>query len=104
MKIIINIISWIFNILGVLWILLFYLTPLRYVIEFLIQGIIIALVIPSLVILRGYIMRKSKRIYYTEKDTKAIKVLTELVLVDDSEMSNKLIKWYLAKIKKIYNL
>jgi len=55
MKIIINIILWIFIILGILWILLFYLTPLKYIIGFLIQGIIIALVIPSLAILRSYI-------------------------------------------------
>lgn len=49
-------------------------------------------------------MRKKKRIYYTEKDTKAMKVLNELVLTDDSKMCCKLIRWYLAKIKKIYNL
>ena len=51
MKIIINIISWIFNILGILWILLFYFTPLRYIIDFLILGIIIVLSMPILAIL-----------------------------------------------------
>jgi len=44
-----DIILLIFIILGILWIFLFYFTPLRYIIEFLILGVMISLTIPIII-------------------------------------------------------
>ena len=53
MRIIISLVSWGFIILGFIWTFLFYLTPLKNVMGFLIQGIIIALAIPILAMIRN---------------------------------------------------
>jgi len=61
LRIIISLISWGFIILGVIWILLFYLTPLKEVMDFLIQGIIITLAITILTMIRSFKYKRKVR-------------------------------------------
>lgn len=61
LRMIISLTSWGFITLGVIWILLFYLTPLNEVMGFLIQGIIITLAIIIMTMIRNLRYKRKDR-------------------------------------------